>query len=85
MSRFKRQHACRRAVAHCNAAGYPVERLAVEFAVGEPRIASTLFSTTRAENVRANLSWAAGAPDLELLSQVREILGDAFRMSWRNT
>ena len=79
------QEACRRAVAHCSAAGYPIERLAVEFSVSEPRISSTLFSTTRAENVRANLAWAAGSPDLDLLSEVREILGDAFRLSWRNT
>jgi aryl-alcohol dehydrogenase-like predicted oxidoreductase len=79
------QEACRRVVAHCDDAGYPIERLAVEFSVSEPRISSTLFSTTRAENVRANLAWAAGTPDLELLSQVREILGDAFRLSWRNT
>ena len=79
------QEACRRAVDHCSAAGYPIERLAVEFSVSEPRISSTLFSTTRAENVRANLAWAAGSPDLDLLSQVREILGDAFRLSWKNT
>ena len=79
------QEACRRVVDRCNAAGYPVERLAVEFSVSEPRISSTLFSTTRAENVRANLAWAAGTPDLELLSQVRGLLGDAFRLSWINT
>ena len=79
------QEACRRAAAHCTAAGYPIERLAVEFSVQEPRIASNLFSTTRAENVRANLAWAAGSPDPELLAQVREILGNAFRLSWKNT
>ena len=79
------QDACRRAAAHCAAAGYPIERLAIEYSVQEPRIASNLFSTTRAENVRANLAFAAGAPNPELLRQVREILGDAFRMSWKNT
>ena len=79
------QDACRRAAAHCAAAGYPIERLAIEYSVQEPRIASNLFSTTRAENVRANLAFAAGAPDPELLRQVREILGGAFRMSWKNT
>ena len=79
------QEACRRAAAHCNAAGYPIERLAMEFSVREPRIASTLFSTTRAENVRANLEFIATEPDPKLLGEVREILGDAFRMSWKNT
>ena len=79
------QEACRRAAAHCAAAGYPIERLAVEYAVQERRIASTLFSTTRADNVRANLGWAASRPDTALLEEVREILGDTFRMSWKNT
>ncbi|MBR5075629.1 MAG: aldo/keto reductase [Bacteroidales bacterium] len=79
------QEACRRAAAHCAAAGYPIERLAMQYSVHEPRIASNLFSTTRAENVRANLAYIAEEPDPELLAQVREILGDAFRMSWKNT
>ena len=79
------QDACRRAAVHCAAAGYPIERLALEYAVQEPRIASTLFSTTRAENVRTNLAWAAGRPDTVLLSEVRGILGDTFRTSWKNT
>lgn len=77
--------ACRRAAAHCAAAGYPIERLAVEFSVREPRIASTLFSTTRADNVRSNIAWGASAPDPTLLREVREIIGDAFRLSWKNT
>ncbi|MBO6082833.1 MAG: aldo/keto reductase, partial [Bacteroidales bacterium] len=59
--------------------------LAMEYAVREPRIASTLFSSTRAENVRANLAFIAGKPDPEMLLQVREILGNAFRLSWKNT
>ena len=79
------QDACRRATARCAAAGYPIERLAVEYAVQEPRITSTLFSTTRAENVRANLTYAAQKPDPTLLQAVREELGEAFRMSWKNT
>ena len=79
------QEACRRAAAHCAAAGYPIERLAMQYAVREPRIASNLFSTTRAENVRANLAYIAEEPAPELLAQVREILGDAFRISWKNT
>ena len=79
------QEACRRAAAHCVAAGYPIERLAMEFSVQEPRIASTLFSTTRAENVRANLDFVAGKPDPKLLQEVREILGENFRTSWKNT
>ena len=79
------QDACRKAAAFCEAAGYPIERLAMQFSVREPRIASNLFSTTRAENVRANLEFITSEPDPALLAQVQEIIGDAFRLSWRNT
>ena len=77
--------ACRRAAFRCAAVGYPIERLALEYSVHEPRIATTLFSTTREENVRANLAWITGTPDPDLLRDVREILGETFRMSWKNT
>ena len=43
------QEACRAAAAHCAAAGYPIERLAMEFSVREPRIASTLVLPERKE------------------------------------
>jgi len=79
------QDACRRAAARCAAADYPIERLAVEYACAEPRIASTLFSTTREENVRANIAYAAGKPDAALLGDVRKTFGNAFRTSWKNT
>ena len=79
------KEACRRAVARCEAAGYPIERLAMEYAVQESRITTTLFSTTRAENVRANLAYAAGKPAPALLQAVRKELGSAFRLSWKNT
>ena len=57
----------------------------MEFSVQEPRIASTLFSTTRAENVLANIGFVAGKPDPKLLREVRVILGEDFRTSWKNT
>lgn len=77
--------ACQYAADYCETVGYPIERLAIEFAVRDPRITSTLFSTTRPENVRACLSYAEGSPDLHLLHEVHTMLGDTFRLSWKNT
>lgn len=79
------QDACRKAAAFCEEAGYPIERLAVEYSVDNPRIASTLFSTTRAENVLANLAAIENKPDAEMLAKVREIVGEQFRVSWKNS
>ena len=43
--------ACRKAMEHCKA-NYPIEKLAMQFSVSNPKIATTLFSTTNPENVK---------------------------------
>ena len=78
--------ACRRAEQWCREQGYPIEKLAMQYSVGEPRIASTLFSTTNPDNVRKNLDYiAAGPVPAGLVDEVRSIIGDSFRLSWRNS
>ena len=79
------QKACRNAVEYCKSEGYPIERLAMQYSVSNPRIASTLFSTTRPENVLANLDAIQGTLPEELVIKVRQIIGDEFRTSWKNS
>ncbi len=79
------QEACRRAVAHCESKDYPIEKLAVQFAVSNPRIATTLFSTSNPENVIRNVEFADSPIDMELVKEVREIIGDQQRVSWANS
>lgn len=79
------QDACRRAQQYCEAAGYPIERLAMQFSVGNPRIASNLFSTTNPDNVLKNLDYINDTVPEDLLAAVREIIGDQFRVSWKNS
>ena len=77
--------ACAKAAAHCEAKGTPIEQLAIQYAVQEPRITTTLFSSANPVNVARNAQWAATAPDEQLLAEVREIIGDAFALTWGNT
>lgn len=77
--------ACRKAAAHCKAKGYPIEKLAMQFAVSNPRVATTLFSTTRPENVIKNVRFISEPMDETLLEEVRAIIGDQQRVTWRNT
>jgi len=77
--------ACRRAAEHCQKHNYPIEKLAMQFAASNPRIASTIFSTTRPENLLTNLRFAAEPMDATLLDEVRAIIGDQQRVSWANT
>ena len=77
--------ACQRAASHCNERGYAIERLAVQFSVSNPRIASTLFSSANPDNVRRNIAWANEQPDWQLVKEVKDIIGDQQRVTWANT
>src|SRR5574344_1170474 len=59
--------ACSKAAQLCKDNNYPIEKLAIQFSVSNPRIASTLFSTTKAENVRKNIKYISEPMDEELL------------------
>ena len=77
--------ACARAAAFCAERGYAIERLAVQYAVSNPRIASTLFSSANPVNVKRNIAWANEEPDWDIVRQVKEIIGDQQRVTWKNT
>lgn len=77
--------ACVKAAKHCADKGYPIERLAIQYSVSNPRIAGTLFSSANPENVKRNIQWANEEPDWELVKEVQEIIGDQKRVSWANS
>lgn len=77
--------ACKKAADHCSAKGYPIEKLAVQYAVSNPRIATTLFSSANPDNVRRNLEFVEEPMDETLVKEVREIIGDQMRARWKNS
>lgn len=77
--------ACAKAAQHCEEKGYPIEKLAVQFSVSNPRIAGTLFSSANPENVKRNIAWASEEPDWQLVKEVQDIIGDQKRVSWANS
>ena len=77
--------ACTKAAKHCADKGYPIEKLAVQYAISNPRIASTLFSSANPDNVKRNIAWAEEIPDWQLVEEVREIIGEQYRVSWANS
>lgn len=77
--------ACSRAADYCKSKGYPIEKLAIQFSVANPRIASTLFSSANPDNVIKNIRYAEEPVDETLLNEVRRIIGDQQRVSWKNT
>lgn len=77
--------ACQHAAEHCRQKSMSIERLAIQYAVSNQRIATTLFSTTNPQNVLKNVAYAQETYDMQLLLDVREIIGDQMRVSWRNS
>lgn len=77
--------ACRKAVQHCKAKGTPIEKLAIQYSVSNPRIATTLFSSANPENVKRNLAWSREPIDWQLVQEVKDIIGDQQRVSWKNS
>jgi len=77
--------ACAKAAQRCAEKNYPIERLAIQYAVSNPRIVGTLFSSANPENVKRNIQWANEAPDWELVKEVQDIIGDQKRVSWANS
>jgi L-galactose dehydrogenase len=64
----------RQAVDYCRSVGADIVKLAVQFAIGHPDIATTLVGTASEENIRKNVAYAEAAPDLELIAAVRRVL-----------
>lgn len=77
--------ACRKAAQHCLAKNYPIEKLAMQYSVSQPRIATTLFSSANPENVKKNIAYIEEPIDWNLVEEVQEIIGSNKRLSWANS
>jgi len=77
--------ACQRAVQHCKAKGTPIEKLAIQYSVNNPRVTTTLFSSANPANVKRNLEWSKEPMDMQLVQEVQEIIGDQKRVTWCNS
>ena len=77
--------ACRKATEHCEAKGYPIEKLAIQYAISNPRIATTLFSSANPDNVKKNIQYVEEPIDWQLVKEVQDIIGDQKRVRWANS
>ncbi|PTY03251.1 aldo/keto reductase [Opitutaceae bacterium EW11] len=65
---------CKQAVAYCASRGVDIVKLAVQFAIAHPGIATTLVGTANPDNIRKNIAYAEEPIDFELMARVLEIL-----------
>jgi L-galactose dehydrogenase len=76
------QAACARAAAHCRDRGGDLARLALQFAVAQATVATTLVGMATTEEVRRNVAAIQAAPDAELLAEVQAILQPVRGTTW---
>ncbi len=74
-----------KAVDYCKSKGISIEQVAVGFSVANPRIATTLFSTTNPENVLKTIRYANTPLDMELVAEIQKIFEPGFRDTWVNS
>lgn len=79
------KEACKRAADYCSEKNYPIEKLAVQYSTGNPRIATTLFSSANPKNVLKNIDFVNEPIDDVLVKEVQNIIGDQMRVRWANT
>ncbi|MES2695675.1 MAG: aldo/keto reductase [Verrucomicrobiota bacterium] len=65
--------AARKAAAHCASKGVDIAKLAVQFSIANPDIATTVSGSANPNNIRNWAKWAAEPIDLELLAEVQAI------------
>jgi len=63
-----------RAVDYCRSVGADIVKLAVQFCVAHPGIATTLVGSANPENIRKNAAYAEAPIDFELMAKVLELL-----------
>jgi len=74
----------RKAIEFCASKGISIEQLAVSFSVSNPRIATTLFSTTKPENVIKTIEYVNAPLEQIFLDEVHKVFEPGFRDTWVN-
>lgn len=75
---------CKKAAEFCEGKGADLAKLAVQYAVSNERVPTTLVSTASPINIKKNIEWTDEPIDLELLQQVLEILQPIHNVTWQS-
>lgn len=76
---------CAEAAKLCAERGIEIEKLAMQYSVSNPRIATTLFSSANPKNVLKNIDFVNAEYDEELAKEIQEFIGDQMRVRWANS
>ena len=73
---------CAQAVQFCRQQGVDMARLAIQFALRNPDIHTTLVGTANPDNMRRNIEWLEAPYDEELVNRVLDVLAPVRDKTW---
>jgi aryl-alcohol dehydrogenase-like predicted oxidoreductase len=76
------KEACAKAAALCHSKGSNISQLAMQFALANQKIHTTLVGTANPENLKNNVKWIESPIDHELLAEVQAILKPILNKTW---
>lgn len=74
--------ACAQAAAYCRSKGVDIARLALQFSLSNPDIATTLVSTAEPMNIEKNVKWIETPLDQALLTEIQTMLAPIRNRTW---
>lgn len=74
--------ACQQALLHCEKQGENLSKLAIQYAISNEHIPTTLVSTASIDNIRNNIKWVNEPINEHLLKDVLEILAPIRNKTW---
>jgi len=74
--------ACAKAADLCTSQGVDIEKLAIQFAVANPRIHTVIVGTANPDEIRQDVEAAQTPLDRELLSEVQAVLRPVREKTW---
>ena len=75
--------AARKAAAHCAAKGVDIAKLALQFSIANPDIATTVSGSANPQNIRNWATWAAEPLDQQLMNEVHAIFAPVKNLGHR--
>ena len=74
--------ACARAAQYCRTRGVDIARLAIQFSMSHPDVATTLVGIANPAQITTDTQWISEPLDDELLAEVQAILAPVHNMTW---
>ena len=76
------RHTCAKAAALCRLKKADISKLAIQYSVANPAIATTLVGTASPDNLAKNVRWIQEPIDQELLGKVMNLLKPIHNQTW---